>query len=138
MMLRIQSLVGLAMTIVGTVMSLAFLGGGFVTGFFGLIILIVGIIFRSSAKKKLTSLCKKCGESLKGVAYKFNEVETYQGKYARPSGDIFTKVEFTTTCPSCSTVKVFKKEYNAYDSKMRKHINIKPLIEKDAKKIFGH
>lgn len=112
--------------------------------FIGIPLLIVTFFTWIWSRSKLKRLCLKCGASLHGAEYSYEEVDKTEMK----NGDQNTVVEFTSVCPSCGENKSFKHSYQSYLSgydnlgqrktRSAKSINIKRLVEKDAKKYFGH
>jgi hypothetical protein len=135
------------MFLISLLMSLTILAGQIEIGVLGILLFIISGFYLESARKKLKSLCYKCGSSMKGCSYEYVELNRTEGQ----NGNISSKVEFRATCPQCNVVKTIKESFLVYDSgyskqadgswkqtKSPKVYNLQDNVEKLAKKYFGH
>lgn len=135
----IGAVVALVLTIVGVVILT---GGeptyaivGFVMAAVGVVgFAVVGFVEKSFIDKS-RRICDKCGASMEGCAYEYQEKSR---KYVTGSGNSSGHLEVTVwiraTCPQCGAIKEFTRSF-----KVDNHSdNLQFQVDNFCRKAFGH
>ena len=129
--------VGLALAIVGgvliagsadTVVAVALMTVGVIA------MAVAGFIFKLNMDKS-RRICDKCGESMQGCAYEYQEKSRkYVDGSANTSGHLEVTVWIRATCPHCGTIKEFTRTF-----KVDNHSdNLQFQVDNFCRKAFGH
>ncbi|MBR1677074.1 MAG: DUF3784 domain-containing protein [Clostridia bacterium] len=131
---NLQRLIGVLIFAVGVVfIALGVLASTPNYGFIGigLPFLIVGGIWYFIATSRSRGICDKCGQSMKGCSYEYQEMNREYSKSR--DGGVHVKVHIRATCPHCGQDKTFEKTFYAGLNE-----NIQFKVDQFCRSHFGH
>ncbi|MDY4788890.1 MAG: hypothetical protein SO253_06290 [Bacilli bacterium] len=98
----------------------------------GLIVASIGFLWYISATQSSRKVCDKCGGSLKGCEYSYQERKSEYGKGYNPSIEVI--VVFRAICPNCGAEKVFEKKFRINENSN----NLQYQVDAYCRNTFGH
>ena len=131
----IGRLVGILCIVVGALVGIVLLANAqYIAGIIVAAILIVGgIITYTISTNNSRRFCDKCGASMDGCAYHWEEID----RVLNDKGDECTStVDIQAECPECGKIKKYKKKFTLPSWKTEG--DLENEIKKYIKSVFGH